>query len=1145
MHGVMELLSALDATRADETFSAVVTDTIIPALFPTIRSFSAKEAGIHLSALTSEQIGLALHIQTLSARSDVRWAERKGNASSTRLPPPLDQPLFTVDSIPLMARALRDTSVVVYPRCHLVWNAVWSYLTVEEASSAGGNRKKTSDISPRVLRDSLPVGGEDGEKVVEALVNEIVVKKLVGTPGNGGTTHERRTLALILVQALCGASRPRICLPPGLVETTVLQPVLVERIFVNTIQTKTSGNQSRAEHTLKPLALQVLDSVINNIITESVEHRLAVVKALTRADPRFDSVTKTDAIIKLLHNAEGAGDVNGEYMTFLEEAIFAFKSHDAAGHVSSMLAFGKRALRSPVLKGEDENTATLILESAKRLLAFFLTGACFDFSSFGDEKKKKRQKRAPKSHPTVNCAQRIIVALPRLGIDAKVCLPYATRTALLTSFFSYLADVIAVAPALQYGAVSKSRIGKAQIASNLLCFVTEGCNELEQKGATLFLSDIEDLHSDVEDIEARRISPKEAQKEMRTLVDKASARGGYIAHIISSCSSLLTALYLQLLHCGSPDTAPEDEVVVDDDDDEEAKEETKELISDLLDITKLLLGESEKESPDDSEDAEKPLAALAELCVNILSSSVGGDIGKNAYRGGASKLLLDSVKNVWSLTLDYAKDSSGEIMVDQEVMAILLEAVCGVDALIDQDEMDTDMTSSIDNDDGNIASDGVFQAANAVELDMDEESNEDENDDKDDTSDKRSQDRSDGEEEQDVELDPDQLNNLLLEDSDDEIDEGELQHHAGADTALAKLIKMKQDARKAGQAARERINISNRLRCIALVELAISSDSLQNDGVVLFMILPLLRARHSLERAILSATSSSGPKKNLGLSERRALMSRISGLLQKKVCKARMNSIQFKTVEEREAHAELSNKIMCEARKSLSSSHCECCSLCLIQTVKYLPQENEAAVIVAKSVYCDAMKHWATIKSSKLSVCIFKDLVVRKPSLARVVLANSVADAAGNARSSYLKGESFRLLADIYNTARSDDSPLAGQGLDALKGAAAEAVSSTFAALQDNDLAKAKRARDVLKAASEIAKFCSSHCENDSKLWNDLRSLSKRLKEMKITTNSQAIKILAGATSKIIDLKTPVLEPIPISSDAGLSQKKKQKGARK
>ena len=51
-------------------------------------------------------------------------------------------------------------------------------------------------------------------------------------------------------------------------------------------------------------------------------------------------------------------------------------------------------------------------------------------------------------------------------------------------------------------------------------------------------------------------------------------------------------------------------------------------------------------------------------------------------------------------------------------------------------------------------------------------------------------------EEDDVELDKDQLNNILMEDSDED-PEDILEHHAGADKALAKLIKMKQEARKA------------------------------------------------------------------------------------------------------------------------------------------------------------------------------------------------------------------------------------------------------------------------------------------------------------------------------------------------------------
>ena len=63
--------------------------------------------------------------------------------------------------------------------------------------------------------------------------------------------------------------------------------------------------------------------------------------------------------------------------------------------------------------------------------------------------------------------------------------------------------------------------------------------------------------------------------------------------------------------------------------------------------------------------------------------------------------------------------------------------------------------------------------------------------------------------ESDIELDPSKLQTMLEDDNLDDIEDIALEHHEGADAALAKLIKLKQESRKVGQRARENIEISN------------------------------------------------------------------------------------------------------------------------------------------------------------------------------------------------------------------------------------------------------------------------------------------------------------------------------------------------
>ena len=69
---------------------------------------------------------------------------------------------------------------------------------------------------------------------------------------------------------------------------------------------------------------------------------------------------------------------------------------------------------------------------------------------------------------------------------------------------------------------------------------------------------------------------------------------------------------------------------------------------------------------------------------------------------------------------------------------------------------------------------------------------------------------------------------MLEEDSDADVDVGELEHHEGADGALAALVKLKQNMRKAGQQAREKTEMSHQLRCTYLIELMIASPDVWN-----------------------------------------------------------------------------------------------------------------------------------------------------------------------------------------------------------------------------------------------------------------------------------------------------------------------------
>ena len=138
-------------------------------------------------------------------------------------------------------------------------------------------------------------------------------------------------------------------------------------------------------------------------------------------------------------------------------------------------------------------------------------------------------------------------------------------------------------------------------------------------------------------------------------------------------------------------------------------------------------------------------------------------------------------------------------------------------------------------------------AANAAELDLsnNEKSNGDGDSSDDDAANSKNQ--RDNDEEK---LDPSRLENLILDDSDDELTE----HHTGADGALAQLIKMNQEARKSVRIEKEKSHLSGRLRCADLLEIPLSTNL--DCEVLLMTRLPILRLIHSLERSISGAMST-------------------------------------------------------------------------------------------------------------------------------------------------------------------------------------------------------------------------------------------------------------------------------------------------
>jgi hypothetical protein len=348
---------------------------------------------------------------------------------------------------------------------------------------------------------------------------------------------------------------------------------------------------------------------------------------------------------------------------------------------------------------------------------------------------------------------------------------------------------------------------------------------------------------------------------------------------------------------------------------------------------------------------------------------------------GASKLTRETVKVAWSGILSAiiglnANNKSLNSLVDEDVMSILIQSVCGEKSMGDEgrDDDEESIAESSSSEDG-LGEGAVFVDATLAGVNLDEV--------KDNSSvgsqeSEESSQNTDGDDDADIELDPAKLENLLLEDSDAEMSDngisGILEHHAGADKALAQLIKLKQEARKASQIERDRIDLCNRLRCATLLD-SMFTQSVFKSGwlpveAVLGSIVPMLRSYKAIAKSI-QASSSANAKKSLG--EKNALLDRLSDFVKIKLSKFRLNDGSSAD----ELALKASSDIFQEMNRSLNVSHCSCCSVALTTALRCIPNADESEEV--KDFYSKAMYDWSSRKASKIHSCVFDDLINRMP----------------------------------------------------------------------------------------------------------------------------------------------------------------------
>ena len=948
-HGIIELMSSLASSQ--ETVAKVTNEVIIPSLLlssPTDNeNADLTDREQLLRVLTPEKIAVAVHLQTDSPKK-------------TEFAYPLDEPLLTPESIPVLASALSSTATVVYPRCHVVWNVVWTYLTEE--------------------RDGTREVRSGGEESIEKIVQHVVVDGLLGKgTETGAPSDERRSLALQITSTLCGASDMKLVISAGLVDTVLCDDV-VKSVFMNVLCASGGKGKAKAEagkeHHLKPLTTQVLDDIITNCCESAdCERRLAFAKAFLNTDGRFDTKTKTYTVASILMLDGGDSDDEktsaqraslwGSYVSFLEERIVSAPDlHSSTVYIELLYKLGKRDL------------AFASSDQARYVISFFLSGSLFDLSDLslpaGDAKKASKKSKKKKSKAQMPPPSRADPDKLKAGLRIKELLstnemssiPAASRAIMTARFYSLLSDYISAKNAHTRGSAIKG--SRAQLTYQTLAEMYGTILHLEESGAKSYIGEGESA-------DAMRTS-KDLVSKAREIADASSIDGltgdqklRAKTDFTFSCASLMMTLSLQLM-CRR-DAGEGDES--DDDDDDNDDEELHDFVSDLFDcIVGLCAVFDGSISSEDDEEKENPLSAISGLIVNILSSSVGGEIsGKDQIQASASKLTRETVKLAWSGVLSAMSSictsaSASNELVNEDFISILIESVCGENMDGGDDEESLDEVDESDDEELGDA----FVDASKVGMDLDEvdQSSTNESD--------ESQDEEENKQD-DIDIDQSKLEDMLLEDGDVEMgDDGMLEHHAGADKALAKLIKLKQEARKASQTERERVELANRLRCASLLD-ALFSASVFKSGwlpteAVLGSLLPILKARKVLARSAQVSTDANARKV---ASEKKTLTDRLSSLIKDKLSKYRCTDEDV----DLELLLKASSDLYDETANSLNSAQCSCCSIALVTLVRCIPDVEDCDDV--KKIYSDAVSDWSTQKSTKIHSLLFGDLIQRMP----------------------------------------------------------------------------------------------------------------------------------------------------------------------
>jgi hypothetical protein len=1099
----------------DSKWKKITFDTVIPKLLqqdtqqdknanqdePT----SKEDDSTLTSNWTTEQIAVALYIQKCYEPS---------KKDEVAVPKWMEQALLSDENLARFSNSLVATARA-YPRRHVVWTQILQVLFPTDC---------TTVINPTVRYS------KDGSSCIKSLFCAIVEPHLVTS------TYECRAFALDLMHEVSRA------LPTDQLASVV--PHKLRNLFLNAVLCSGNGNKKQ-QQLLSPLGQKMLKSLVESACDESkdLSHRVETAKFLFEMDPRFDSKTKTSSIHSLLLDKDIAFNVEHvrNLIDFLEMKIVSaaknISDKQNLEHQRPEDSDSERRAELHCLEGYLELLSGTIFKMALKLnhadrleifqqvLFFLMILAFFDCSDLKVPQTKSKKKKNKKSG-ALELA--VIHTAVQVGIKYSsvfdIQLPYAFRVSLSARFFSLLGDIASIfIPEIRTRNLN-SRKQEDVHDDDVPDFSTTkleilecariGWAALEEYGAKLLRTELDD-----ESMNCRAATTKLLEFVHAQFVNRSvSPNDEKIFFLQKKCAVsfaiLVNTLILQMLRCSTDNE--EDQCDVEDEND--LDDESKGFIPSTCNLCQAIVQRdnlSILEGEIDEKYLSKPLGSLVEVLIDILGMKT-----TDKSRGASVRLLRDALKNVWSssltlLTIDSSSASKHRSHDADGAVNLLLEAVCGdVHSSNDDDSLDiSDEEESIET-----YEDEKLFTSELLTKDFGESDHD------------AGQPGTDNEDEELI-VNSSQLENLLLHESDEEQDQ--LEHHEGADSALARMIKLKQESRKNAQREKERAVVAHQLRCISLLETVLSSKYalLLSSETVILSLVPLLRARRELDKSLIVMSEARASGKG-GYSEKRSLLDRITSVVTSKIVKLKINRDTSSSV------VTTAETILAEAKRSPSAFHCKCCSSALMFLLKFAADKAHKESI--GSFLEVALVEWSTKPKSKLHSMLFEDAITRYPVFAATAIGSALSKSASNGRSPFKRAESFHLLSLLFSTKEAD-------AVHPLKLVMQSSVQSALSALKnESPMLTTKRCREVLKSIESMISYSLLHF-TDRGTWELLSSLSPLLTSLGGSSKSDGVqKICINLVSNIaIGMSKIKEESEKVASDETKPKNKTRKKPKK